>query len=206
MLKFFTARQLSSRLNVSLAKWKRWSREFLAPDPLGGLQSGYARQYKPDEAFRVHLGGYLVAEMKFSIPEAKQILGDLQGWLAMSGFCFDTRAGSGNDDLPPAGKEHVISIGLRPRQGGSAPEFCYQARGIVSRRSVEYRGSPAMQVLYVENRIGPPGTAGETSDLISFRALRLGRFLETFVQRLDLDRAHYAALQAQQRNHSESLR
>ncbi len=74
MINFYTNQELSKKFNVNLARWKRWSREFLPPDPLGGLQSGYARQYNPDEAFTVVLGGHLVGDLKFSIPEAKQIL------------------------------------------------------------------------------------------------------------------------------------
>ena len=51
MIKFYTNKELSRTFSINLAKWKRWSREFLPPDPLGGLQSGYARQYNLDEAF-----------------------------------------------------------------------------------------------------------------------------------------------------------
>ena len=81
MLKYYTNKTLSSSLGTNLAKWKRWSREFLPPDPLGGMQSGYARQYTPDEAFTVYLGGHLVADLHFTIPAARQILGDLAEWL-----------------------------------------------------------------------------------------------------------------------------
>ena len=42
------------------------------------MQSGLARQYTVDEAFAVYLGGHLVAELKFTIPEARQILADLR--------------------------------------------------------------------------------------------------------------------------------
>ena len=88
MIKFYTNQELSRKLNISLARWKRWSREFLPPDPLGGLQSGYARQYNPDEAFAVLLGGYLVGDLKFTIPEARQILHDLHNWLLKSRKLF----------------------------------------------------------------------------------------------------------------------
>lgn len=83
---YYTSSELSHRLQVALAKWKRWSREFLPPDPLGGLQSGFARQFSLREAFRVFLGGCLVADLKFSIPESRQILADLNGWLKKAGF------------------------------------------------------------------------------------------------------------------------
>ncbi len=83
---FFNSRELSAKLDIKLDKWKRWVREFLPPDPLGGLQSGYARQFSQKSAFRVYLGGYLVATLKFSIPEAGRILSDLDGWLRNNGF------------------------------------------------------------------------------------------------------------------------
>jgi hypothetical protein len=86
MVRYYQNRELSQKLEVKLAKWKRWSREFLPPDPLGGLQSGYARQYNVNDAFSVYLGGYLVSELKFSIPEAKQILSDLKEWMRSHHF------------------------------------------------------------------------------------------------------------------------
>ena len=89
MIRFYNSRQLSQKLGVNLAKWKRWSREFLPPDPLGGLQSGYARQYNPNEAFTVYLAGHLVAELKFTVPEARQIINDLSRWLVEHKFYYD---------------------------------------------------------------------------------------------------------------------
>ena len=88
--------------NINLAKWKRWSREFLPPDPLGGLQSGYARQYSPDEAFTVFLGGHLVGDLKFSISETKQILVDLHQWLVDHDFYFyfSKNSGSAKNSAP----------------------------------------------------------------------------------------------------------
>lgn len=86
MVTFFQNRELSEKLGIKLAKWKRWSREFLPPDPLGGMQSGYARQFSLDDAFVVYVGGYLVSELKFSIPEARQILFDLREWMLSHGF------------------------------------------------------------------------------------------------------------------------
>jgi len=81
MIKFYSNRELSDRLAIRLSKWKRWSREFLPPDPLGGMQSGYARQYTLDQAFTVFLGGHLVADLHFSIPEARQIGQELAPWI-----------------------------------------------------------------------------------------------------------------------------
>jgi hypothetical protein len=71
MIRFYLNRELSAMFGFKLSRWKRWSREFLPPDPLGGLQSGFARQYSLPEAFQVYLGGHLVADLKISIPETK---------------------------------------------------------------------------------------------------------------------------------------
>lgn len=83
---YFNSRYLSDNLQIKPAKWKRWTREFLEPDPLGGYQSGYARQFSSKDAFRVFLGGHLVSEQKFSIPEARQIIRDLGPWLKKNGL------------------------------------------------------------------------------------------------------------------------
>ena len=86
MIKLYTNRELSEKLGINLAKWKRWSREFLPPDPLGGMQSGYARQYYFNDAFHVMLGGHLVGDLHSSVYEARRILEDLKDWLREKGF------------------------------------------------------------------------------------------------------------------------
>ena len=83
---YFQSRELAEKLDVNVSKWKRWVREFLPPDPLGGLQSGYARQFSCRSAFRGYLGGYLVAVLKFSVAEAGWILNDLEPWLKANGY------------------------------------------------------------------------------------------------------------------------
>jgi hypothetical protein len=86
MIHFYTNRQLAATLNINLSRWKRWTREFLPPDPLGGLQSGLARQYTIAEAFTVYLCGYLVSSLNFSIPEARKIADDLHPFLEAIGL------------------------------------------------------------------------------------------------------------------------
>ena len=142
MLKYYLSRDLSERLHIPLSRWKRWSREFLPPDPLGGLQSGYARQYSVRDAFAVYWAGFLVSHLGFSIPEARRILNDLDGWLkrnVVSGF---EAAADGLEMLPAApqhveliiipvderpgparrihapDREHVVPVGLREQHRG----------------------------------------------------------------------------------------
>ena len=83
---YFDSKYLSDRLQINSSKWKRWAREFLPPDPLGGYQSGYARQFSFKDAFRVFLGGHLVAALRFTIPQARQILSDLEPWMKKQGL------------------------------------------------------------------------------------------------------------------------
>ena len=83
---YFQSKYLSEKFNINLAKWKRWSREFLPPDPLSGLRSGYARQFSYKEVFCVYLAGYLVSALKFTVPETRQILADLDAWLKKQGY------------------------------------------------------------------------------------------------------------------------
>ncbi len=78
---YFKSKYLAEKLDINVAKWKRWTREFLDPDPLGGYQSGFARQFSFKDAFRVFLGGHLVGTLHFTIPQTRQILFDLHPWL-----------------------------------------------------------------------------------------------------------------------------
>ena len=83
---YFNSKYLSDNLGINNAKWKRWSREFLQPDPLGGYQSGYARQFSYKDAFQVFFAGYMVSELKFSVSETRQMLKVINPWLRKQGF------------------------------------------------------------------------------------------------------------------------
>jgi hypothetical protein len=126
-IRYYLARDLAARLEVNLAKWKRWSREFLPPDPLGGLQSGFARQYSLKEAFLVALGGFLVGELKFAVPEARTILKDLGPWLKKAGYLrLTTNGGSVGGD--PIRDGHDIIYLRAGTETGS--DFLYWMRSL----------------------------------------------------------------------------
>ena len=194
MIKFFTNRALSDKLGINLAKWKRWSREFLPPDPLGGMQSGYARQFNPDQAFTVFLGGHLVADLKFSIPEANQIIQDLNKWLSETGFFFDLRGRSvSNRGLETLIKKYIIFIrcekGLNKRF-----KFNYTARGIISNEPVQHTGFEMMKKLYVETSISQEPEKSSEIDMNVVKTLYITGILSDFVDAVGLDRTRYAAL------------
>ena len=124
----FQNRELARRLNINLARWKRWSREFLPPDPLAGIQSGYARQYYLDDAFRVYLGGYLVSHLHLAVPEARQVLADLTPWMKAEGLCFDLRG-----QLVGGGAAPACEILFQKIAGG----FAYRVRQRLQRQVMD---------------------------------------------------------------------
>jgi len=185
MIKYYSNRDLARRFDLNLARWKRWSREFLPPDALGGFQSGYARLYSRDDAFTVFLGGYLVRELKFSIPEAKHILSDLSSWFLQEGFYEN-----GSERTETTGFSHFVEsfqIFIQPQTFRDARiEFSYTIRGIVSDSPVTLRGHPGRQLLFVEK------TLPESRDPIAdpperIKVLNLTDVFRVFCRRIDSD-------------------
>jgi len=154
MIKFYSNRELSQKLEINLARFKRWSREFLPPDPLGGMQSGYARQYSIDNAFTVYLGGYLVGELKYTIPEAKKILEDLKKWLKENDFYINTKNGrKAVNDAKDLVKEYIIFILWENDLKNSSGSFSYRIRGIISNIPTNYNEYRVREERYIEEFI-----------------------------------------------------
>ena len=154
MIKFYTNQELSHKLNINLARWKRWSREFLPPDPLGGLQSGYARQYNVDQAFTVYLGGYLVGDLRFTIPEARRILLDLHSWLVAHRFyTVYTRDDPSIRENNPAILYYQIAVGRWVNADNADPGFFYVTKGIMEDELEDVNGIAVRQERFVESTI-----------------------------------------------------
>jgi len=188
MIKYFTNRELSQKLEIKLAKWKRWSREFLPPDPLGGLQSGFARHYHPDEAFSVYLGGCLVADLNFSIPETRHILSDLETWLEKQGFRFNAEPPEKQSESEPA-KYYLIRVMCNRKQG-----FWYEIRGIVANQKQIYQDIGLNAELYEKTIINHLDAQQDDSDVKYYKGVNITHLLITFLKRLDLSPTHYHAL------------
>ena len=185
MIKFYTNKQLSEKFNVNLARWKRWSREFLPPDPLGGLQSGYARQYNPDEAFTVVLGGHLVGDLKFSVPEAKQILVDLHQWLVDHDFYFFFSKTSESAKNPfPAANYYQLIISSRAIRRDKNRGLSYWARGTISVDSIKLNGVRVRQEHFIESSIGPKESESLQINADSYRVLNISGFRKRFLNLL----------------------
>jgi hypothetical protein len=194
MIKFFTNRELSDRLGIKLTKWKRWSREFLPPDPLGGMQSGYARQYHPDQAFTVFFGGHLVGDLKFSIPEARQIIQDLNNWLSEKGFFFDLRNLSASDKgVDVLIKNYIIFI-RREKRTDKRLKFIYTARGIISNEPIQYKGFEMIKKLYVETSVNQGSENFLEMDMNVVKTLYIKDILINFVDAMGLERTRYPVL------------
>ncbi|UCD79369.1 MAG: hypothetical protein JSW26_28895 [Desulfobacterales bacterium] len=178
MIKFFTNKELSQAFAINLAKWKRWSREFLPPDPLGGLQSGYARQYNLNEAFTVFFAGHLVGNLRYTIPESRQILHDLQQWLVDHDFYFDFSENSNPapESVPPV-QNYRIAIINRKASSGRIYGFSYRIRAIFSVEPLGVGNAQVRQERFQETVIDPtadmPGhLVAESCCILNISALR----------------------------------
>ncbi len=129
MIHYYSNREISEKLDINLARWKRWSRSFLPPDPLGGMQSGYARQYVFKDLFKVYLGGHLLSHLKLSVPESQQVLKDLSPWLKKNGFL--ELNGTNGKETAIGGKTNGLRIYFCPFRTAGAKNgagFCYLIR------------------------------------------------------------------------------
>ena len=193
MLRFFSNRELSAGLSIPLARWKRWSREFLPPDPLGGLQSGVTRQFSVDEALIVFLGGHLVAELKTSVPDARQILKDLKPCLRDIGLFANSRIherfSAGSTD-PIA--FYTIFICRDSTEPSLAARFTYTLRGEISRSSQDRGGRTVYIKRYIEERL--PLAVQSLPKQLSSRILNISAMADFFVNALGLDKGHFPIL------------
>ena len=196
MIRYFLGRELAERLGLPLARWKRWAREFLPPDPLGGLQSGFARHYSIDEAFSVYLAGSLVSRSGFSIPEARSALAILKDWMAAQGYRIGVpAAGSGSDDGILPVREHLVVFSRRPGSSDSPAGFDCAIRGLLASRQI---GRQQGQIQ--EERILNFGITGEhdparLDEVLECRLICITRMLRHFARCLDLDPHLFAVLQ-----------
>lgn len=163
MIHYYTNREISEKLEINLARWKRWSRSFLPPDPLGGMQSGYTRQYVFKDLFKVYLGGHLLSHLKLPVSDSRQVLTDLSPWLKKNGF-LDLNGTNGT----AAGKAGqldgfriffcpVRTPGVKNRSG-----FCYLIRKTLHIQSGGLRVCRQITETYEETLIHFDNDCGST--------------------------------------------
>lgn len=147
MIRYHSSRELSHLLQIPLNRWKRWAREFLPPDPLGGLRSGYARQFSTREAFIVYLGGFLVAGLGFAIPQACQVIKDLNSWMKKKIFDDQLFGRRSSDGGQPTGhvRYEIHIVGRAATSGRATGKLAYRIRAIAPRKRVA-DGNPSQWV------------------------------------------------------------
>jgi hypothetical protein len=192
LLKFYTNRELADNLSINLAKWKRWSREFLPPDPLGGMQSGYTRQYNIDDAFTVYLGGHLVSAIKYTIPETKTILHDLHEWMSSVGI-YKNSGKDIPDNLGPTMPVKRYTIFIQPRSvaSGSSPDFLYSIRGIIDETTEQHKPFLIRRERYVETSIPLQKQKRAVSESAGVKVLNITAVLNQFVEGLSIPQTPY---------------
>jgi hypothetical protein len=80
---------MAEKLDIPLTKTRRWTKEFLPPDPLATRRSGYTRQFSENDGFMVYVSGYLVSELGFSFAVARGIMKELSPWIYKIGLLPD---------------------------------------------------------------------------------------------------------------------
>jgi hypothetical protein len=164
MMRYYTNREISALLGINLARWKRWSRSFLPPDPLGGMQSGYARQYTVKDLFKVFLGGHLLGHLRLSVAESRQVLDDLTPWLKKAGFLrldgFDRQLAG-----QKGGTEfyRIYFCARGAAKSRTAPAFRYVIRKTIGRDCTPNHAAGCAQETIVENL--PVSASQETKAL-----------------------------------------
>jgi hypothetical protein len=140
------------------------------------------------------LGGHLVADLKFSIPEANQIIKDLNKWMSEKGFFFDPRGHSAFDKgMDALIKKYIIFI--RRKKGlDKSFDFIYTARGIISNEPVQHKGFEMMKKLYVETSVIQEPEESSEVDRNVVKTLYITGILTDFIDALGLDRTRYAVL------------
>lgn len=121
----FKISNISKNLNFPHGKAKRYTREFLDPDPSATLQSGHARSLDTSEVYTIFLAYHLVSKHKFSIPETKKIMRDLKSWLVKRNL-FPGAEGSAESEKPK-----VRSWKITIQRTDKFCQFNYMAEGLI---------------------------------------------------------------------------
>lgn len=184
MIKLYTNRELSEKLGINLAKWKRWSREFLPPDSLGGMQSGFARQYYFKDALNVMLGGHLVGDLHFSVYEARRIIEDLKDWLNEKGFYQSPEENL--NDLASESQilKYRIFIHQQFEPDKGPPIFIYKIRNVIFNQSVVHHGDEAREERYMEYVINSDGKEMVAKEMGYEKILDMTSLYTYFIGRL----------------------
>lgn len=186
MIRYYTNRELAQKLEVNLARWKRWSRSFLPPDPLGGMQSGYARQYLFKDLFKVFLGGFLLGHLKLSVAESQKVLADISPWLEANGFYgWNNSTGTGEKSGPATTAQTLYFCPATVGDSSGAAGFRYLIRKTIERVDSKPESDRRTSITYEETVIPRESEPGVVPvDHPEVRVLNLTALFNTVVRKL----------------------
>lgn len=170
-----TNTELSKRLGIPHSLIRRWAKEFLPPDPKATLRSGYTKTYSLNDGFKILIVAHLVSYLNFTVPEAKQILSDIDPWLRSEGLLPELE-----DYKPTAAArlspEYVIEIMRSIEEFG----FAYEVKGTVgSPKPISIEGVQGLEARQVYHTFGTVGTFVSSAS----RALKISDILQVFLLR-----------------------
>jgi hypothetical protein len=177
------ARQASALFRVKLATWKRWSREFLPPDRKARMRSGQTRFFSLDQAFEVFLGAHLISFLRYSIPEAKDIIGVLKAWLRKNGVYPQATDVSSETSR----RMKQLQIIIHQKDDGT---FCCESKHIVSVKPSIGQRVNIVEEIYEQEWL--PGATVEDMlriRFVNFRVLEISKVRESFDQFLGIGKS-----------------
>jgi hypothetical protein len=179
----FKVSEFSELLNIPHTKSKRYTREFLGPDPEATIQSGHARLLNLREAFFVYLGAHLVSDLNFTVHEAKIIIEKLKPWLIEFGL-FPSDENSFQKT-----KSKIVTWKIFIYRTDTPFYFDYGAKGVINSKIAEfievgtYQNVPVVTEKYVNiSHVDPDPERPQVydRDLNKIMVLRVSYLIETF--------------------------
>ncbi len=138
------------------------------------MRSGQTRFFSPNQAFEVFLGAHLVSFLKFSIPEAREIIGGLRQWIRKNGIYPEA-----SDANPEAlRRRQQLQVVIHQKEDGT---FCCESKHTVSVKPTMGRGTNVIEEVYEQEWI-----AGATVEdmlrigFVYFRVLEISKVRDSF--------------------------
>ena len=126
-----------------------------------------------------------MGDLKFSVPETKQILVDLHQWLVDHGFYFYGSNTSESDKNRTSEINHYqLIISNRALRRDKDRGLSYWSRGIISVDSVNLNDDLVLREHFCESSIGPKESESPRMNAESYRVLNISVFRTNFLNQL----------------------
>jgi len=101
---------MAEKLDIPLTKIRRWTKEFLPPDPMATRRSGYTRNFSDNDGFMVYVSGYLVSNLDFSFASARDIMKELSSWIYKIGLLPDIPSSAKKSGIDRKIQDYEVSF------------------------------------------------------------------------------------------------